>query len=74
MKGIFTGLKAAWILIIVSLPALTYAHPGHGDHTHDGWSVIHYFTQADHAWLSIAIVASLVIAFVYHRRAKNQKA
>jgi hypothetical protein len=41
MKGILNYLKAAWMLIIVSLPALANAHPGHGDHSHSGWSVIH---------------------------------
>lgn len=74
MKGIFNFVKAALILIIVSLPGLTHAHPGHGDHTHDGWSVIHYFTQAEHALVSVAIVISLILAFVFRFYTKKAKA
>lgn len=74
MKGIFNFLKAALMLIIVSLPSLASAHPGHGDHSHDGWSVIHYFTQPEHAVLSIAIVISLVLAFVFRPKSKTTKA
>lgn len=74
MKGILNYLKAAWMLIIVSLPALASAHPGHGDHTHNGWSVIHYFTQPQHALVSVAIVISLVLAFVFRPKSKATKA
>lgn len=74
MKGILNLGRTVLMLIIVSLPELMMAHPGHGDHTHDGWSIIHYFTQPDHAIVSIAIVVSLAWVAYYSFRSRSKKA
>ena len=74
MKGILTLGKAVLMLIIVSLPEMMLAHPGHGDHSHDGWSIIHYFTQPEHALVSIAIVLSLAVVVIVKKKSKTRKA
>ncbi len=74
MKGILTLGKAVLMLIIVSLPEMMLAHPGHGDHSHDGWSIIHYFTQPEHALVSIAIVLSLAVVVIVRKKSKARRA
>lgn len=74
MKGIITLGKAVLMLIIVSLPEMMLAHPGHGDHSHDGWSIIHYFTQPEHALVSIAIVLSLAVVVIVRKKSKARRA
>ena len=74
MKGILSLSKVVLVLIIVSLPELMLAHPGHGDHSHDGWSIIHYFTQPNHAIVSFAIVISLAWVTLYLLKARSKRA
>lgn len=74
MKGILTLGKAVLMLIIVSMPEMMLAHPGHGDHSHDGWSIIHYFTQPEHALVSIAIVLSLAVVVIVRKKSKARRA
>lgn len=74
MKGILTVSKVILMLIIVSLPEMMLAHPGHGDHTHDGWSIIHYFTQPEHAVVSIAIVISVAWVTFYLLKSRSKRA
>ena len=74
MKGILTLCKAVLMLIIVSHPEMMLAHPGHGDHSHDGWSIIHYFTQPEHALVSIAIVLSLAVVVIVRKKSKARRA
>ena len=74
MKGILTLGKAILMLIIVALPGIMMAHSGHGDHSHDGWSIIHYFTQPEHALVSIAIVLSLAVVVIVIKKSKTRKA
>ena len=74
MKGILTLGNAVLMLIIVSLPEMMLAHPGHGDHSHDGWSIIHYFTQPEHALVSIAIVLSLAVVVIVRKKSKARRA
>ncbi|HMS99955.1 MAG TPA: hypothetical protein PLQ57_16005 [Saprospiraceae bacterium] len=74
MKGILSLSKVVLVLIIVSLPELMLAHPGHGDHSHDGWSIIHYFTQPEHALVSIAIVLSLAVVVIVMKKSKARRA
>ena len=60
MKGILTLGKAILMLIIVALPGIMMAHSGHGDHSHDGWSIIHYFTQPEHALVSMRVLSERI--------------
>lgn len=72
MKTFFSKML---LLAALISPALLNAHPGHGDHIHeDGFSIIHYFTQADHL-IAIALIISVgIIAYRSRKAAKaNQK-
>jgi hypothetical protein len=55
------------------LPFVTHAHPGHGDHTHDGFSVIHYFTEPVHIAVLVAVLATVVIALMVRRQNTPKK-
>ena len=73
MKGILNYLKAARMLIIVSLPALANAHPSHGDHSHsNGWVSSTILPNRNTFFVSVAIVISLY-AFVFRRNQKPQR-
>jgi hypothetical protein len=54
--------------LAISTPFLSSAHPGHGDT--DGFSIIHYFTEPDHA---IVLGAVLACVGVYYLYAKSKK-
>lgn len=60
------------VIILISAPILAIAHPGHGDHTHDGFSIIHYFTEPEHGLVTIGILVSLAVVF-YHKYQSNRK-
>jgi hydrogenase/urease accessory protein HupE len=60
------------VLFFISIPIIALAHPGHGDHTHDGFSIIHYFTEPEHALVTIGILVSIAVAF-YHKYQVNRK-
>ena len=56
---------AAFLLAI--LPLLSFAHPGHGNHDHDGtggFTVIHYITEPEHAIITLLSLAIVVFAVV----------
>ena len=67
-------LKATAALLMLALPLITLAHPGH-DHADgdQGFTIIHYFTSPVHVITSIAVIAA-VIAIVRAIRIRNQKA
>lgn len=49
------------------VPAITFAHPGHGDT--DGYSIIHYFKEPVH----LAVFGSLtLVAVLYFRYVKRK--
>jgi urease accessory protein len=33
-----------------------WAHPGHGQHAHDGFSLIHYLSEPDHVAAIVLVV------------------
>lgn len=53
--------------ILVLLPGLTFAHPGHGEH--GGFTITHYFTEPEHVALIMLIVAAIVIYALRRKRA-----
>jgi hypothetical protein len=63
------------LFLALILPVLLMAHPGHGDHTHDddGYSIIHYFTQPEHALLTIGLFAFAGGIYVYRLRKRQSR-
>ena len=55
------------------MPFAVNAHPGHGDHTHDGFSVIHYFTEPEHIAVIVTLLVTVVIALMIRRRSAARK-
>lgn len=59
--------------VIASLAALTplfaLAHPGHGET--EGYTIIHYFTEPQHALVTLGVVV-LTTVFVMRERRKKQ--
>ncbi|MBK9257115.1 MAG: hypothetical protein IPM42_16685 [Saprospiraceae bacterium] len=60
-------------LFFVAMPLISVAHPGHGDHTHDGFSIIHYFTEPEHALVTIGILVTIAVAFYYKYQVNRKK-
>ncbi len=56
------------VLLMLTLPLFTMAHPGHGDT--DGYTIIHYFTEPMHA---IITLGSFVLVFAVLRFLKNKQ-
>ena len=69
-KGSFYKLLSVFILLT---PFTVNAHPGHGDHTHDGFSVIHYFTEPEHIAVVVAVLVTVVIALMVRRQNARKK-
>ena len=67
-------VKATAALLMLTLPLITLAHPGH-DHAEgdQGFTIIHYFTSPVHVITSLAVIAA-VIGIVRAIRIRNQKA
>ena len=61
------------VLFLIAIPNLTFAHPGHGDHTHDGFSIIHYFTEPEHGLVTIGILVSISVALYYKYQTNRKK-
>jgi len=60
-------------LLLLLLPFLSIAHPGHGDHSHGGFSVIHYFAETQHTLLFSAIITLIVLSLLLYRYVRNRK-
>jgi len=60
-------------LFFVAMPFIAVAHPGHGDHTHDGFSIIHYFTEPEHALVTIGILVTIAVVFYYKYQVNRKK-
>jgi hypothetical protein len=60
-------------LMLLLLPFLSMAHPGHGDYSHGGFSVIHYFSETQHILLFSAIIALIVLSLLIYKYVRNRK-
>jgi hypothetical protein len=69
MKRIYKSFSS---LLLLSLPLFSNAHPGHGDT--DGFSIIHYFTETNHAIALGTILAIAGIIYLYKKSNKESKA
>jgi hypothetical protein len=54
----------------VLLPLITMAHPGHGGT--DGYTIIHYFTEPQHAIITFGILAAAAVYIVWERRRNSE--
>jgi hypothetical protein len=54
--------QTALIFLISFLPALSWAHPGHGEHAAN--EVTHYVLSPVHIWPIAAIIAISVVALL----------
>jgi len=67
MKKYFRFSVALSFLLV---PALCFAHPGHGEH--GGFTITHYFTEPEHIALLVLIVAAIVFFFVRRKKASKR--
>lgn len=58
-------------VIIVLVPLIVVAHPGHGGT--DGYSIIHYFVEPVHAVITYSILLFAAFYIWYSRRQNQQK-
>lgn len=55
----------------VLMPLITMAHPGHGET--DGYTIIHYFTEPQHAIISFGILAAMAVYIAWERKRKSER-
>ena len=48
------------------LPALTWAHPGHGET--DGYTITLYFTEPQHAIITLGVLTAITVFIIRERR------
>ncbi len=53
------------------MPLITMAHPGHGGT--DGYTIIHYFTEPQHAIITFGILAATGVFIAWERRQKKEQ-
>lgn len=66
--------KIGLIALFTHVTALLHAHPGHGDHTHDGFSVIHYFTEPVHLAAIAVVLLSGFLALMVRKQSQRRSA
>jgi hypothetical protein len=57
-------------LLTAIIPAISFAHPGHG--TTGGYTIIHYFVEPQHAVITYGVFLVTAI-YVWRRRRKMQR-
>jgi hypothetical protein len=62
-------MKKITCLLAASLPILAFAHPGHGGS--DGYTIIHYFSEPQHAIISLAVMAAAIVLIVRERNKRK---
>ena len=62
-------MKKIIATVAVLLPLITLAHPGHGET--EGYTIIHYFTEPQHALITLGILAAAVVYIARERRKKQ---
>ena len=73
MKKYFSALFA--VLVTVSIPLISLAHPGHGGDDGDhGFTIIHYFTQPVHLAITMPLIGILAWYGIkkYRRKTGNK--
>ena len=62
-------MKKITAILAILFPVLTWAHPGHGDT--DGYTIIHYFSEPQHAIITLGVLVAVSVYIVRERR-KNR--
>ncbi len=62
-------MKKISFLLAASLPILTFAHPGHGGS--DGYTIIHYFNEPQHAIITLGVMAAAIVLIVRERNKRK---
>ena len=62
---------AFYTLIACIAPMISLAHPGHGGT--DGFTIIHYFTELQHAIVNVVLLALIVVYVKLLRRRRAPK-
>ena len=62
MKKITAALSAL-------MPLAVFAHPGHGET--DGYTIIHYFTEPQHAVITLGVFAVTAVYIARERKRKQ---
>jgi hypothetical protein len=62
-------MKKITFLLVASLPIITFAHPGHGGS--DGYTIIHYFSEPQHALISLGIMVAAIVLIVRERNKRK---
>ena len=64
-------MKKIFAAAALAMPLVTMAHPGHGES--DGYTIIHYFTEPQHAIITYGILAAAGIFIAWERRKKSEQ-
>lgn len=67
-------IRAFFTYLIFMVSITANAHPGHGDHTHDGFSVIHYFTEPVHLTAIAVVLLSGFLALMVRKQSQRRSA
>jgi hypothetical protein len=59
-------MKKITTAAVILFPLASWAHPGHGGT--DGYTIIHYFTEPQHAIITFGILAAVAIFVAWERR------
>lgn len=62
-------MKKITSLFVASLPLIASAHPGHGGS--DGYTIIHYFSEPQHAMISLGVMVAAIV-FIVRERNKHK--
>lgn len=54
----------AFVFLLMSLPLITIAHPGHGDD--GGYTIKHYFNEPLHIGISVVLFVAVYIALRFY--------
>ena len=65
-------MKKLLSCLLLALPVAVFAHPGHGEG--DGYTIIHYFTAAQHVIVGSVALLVTVLAVQLFKNRKRQRA
>ena len=65
--------KILSLLVLLSAASTAFAHEGHGDHTHGGYTITHYFVEPEHVIALVAGIAVVVLLVNRFRKATANK-
>lgn len=62
-------MKKITSLLAACSPVLAFAHPGHGGS--DGYTIIHYFSEPQHAIITLGVMAAAIVLIVRERNKRK---